>query len=126
MINCVATLFCLDTSGVERESAEGRERHNNSPLCGGRDESEHVHAGDDAAGAKDDGKHDAATDAADAADGVENGHGRPGHAKDATGSGGSDEKHDARPNETGGGADEKHDLRANEATDGIRDETRAK
>ena len=78
---CRHFLFCLDTSGVERESAEGRERHNNSPLCGGRDESEHVHAGDDAAGAKDDGKHDAATDAADAADGVENGHGRPGMPK---------------------------------------------
>ena len=76
----------------ERESEEGRERQNTNvgPLCGGgggggRAMNPNMFTpGDDAAGAKDDGKHDAATDAADAADGVENGHGwRPGHAKDA-------------------------------------------
>lgn len=95
-------------------------------------ESKHVHPGDDATGAEDDGKHDAATDAADATDGVQDGHGRRWgrlSGRDAefpAGRDGGDEEHDPGRYEASRGADEEYDPGTDETTDGIRDETGTK
>ena len=92
-----------------------------------QNEPEHVHAGNDEPSAKDDGKHDAATDATDATDGEQDGRRSwrrtRRDAKHPTGRDGRDEEHDPGTDETSRGTDEEHDPGTDETTDGIRFET---